>query len=112
MPRLSFLRQPRWVLFTVLAVLAVAVMIGLGFWQLGRLHDRRALNATITARSNQPAVPVESIVTKASTDADLDPVRYDAVTVRGTFDDARTHVIPSRTQAEGPGGWVVTPMRV
>jgi len=112
MARLTFLRRARWILFTVLAVLAVVVMIGLGFWQLGRRHDRRALNATITARSNQSPVPVESIVTPSSTEAQLDLVRYDAVTVRGTFDDARTHVIPSRTQAEGPGGWVVTPMRV
>ena len=112
MARLTFLRQPRWVLFSVTVIVAVAVMIGLGLWQLGRLHDRRALNAKITARSTGAAVPFESIVTPASTEAQLDLVRYDAVTLTGTFDDARTHIISSRTQAEGPGGWVVTPLRV
>jgi cytochrome oxidase assembly protein ShyY1 len=112
MARLSFLRRPRWVLFTATAVVAVVVMIGLGFWQLGRLHVRRALNAKIIARSTATAVPLESIVTPTSTEGDLDRVRYDVVTLTGSFDASRTHVIPSRTQAEGPGGWVVTPLRV
>src|SRR5689334_9388411 len=110
MPRYAFLKQRRWVLLTIAVVVAIVVMANLGFWQLRRLHERQTLNAQIEGRSQQAALPVSELVALGATDAQIDPVRYDAVMATGTYDSSRTHVISSRTQAEGPGGWVVTPM--
>jgi cytochrome oxidase assembly protein ShyY1 len=93
----------------VLALLAIVVMINLGFWQLRRLDERRDANALITARSTQTPVPVDAAL---ANDARLDDLRYRAVSASGTYDASRSHVIASRTQDGGPGGWVVTPMKV
>jgi cytochrome oxidase assembly protein ShyY1 len=105
--RYRFARRPRWVLSHVLALLAVAVMISLGFWQLRRLDERRDANTLIKSRSTEAALAVED--TAHLTPDDL---RYRAVRATGTYDAAATKIIASRTQDGGPGGWVVTPMRV
>jgi len=46
----------RWIVMTILAATAVAVMVELGFWQLRRLHSVRAENARIRASMAQPAM--------------------------------------------------------
>ena len=40
---------------TILVLLAVAVMIRLGFWQLDRMHQKDAQIASYTAAIQQPA---------------------------------------------------------
>ena len=42
-----FLLRPRWIAFTLAVVVAIVVMINLGFWQLRRLDERREFNATV-----------------------------------------------------------------
>jgi cytochrome oxidase assembly protein ShyY1 len=46
----------RWFLTTLLALAAVGVLIRLGIWQLDRLSQRRAFNASVIAQ--QTAAPL------------------------------------------------------
>ena len=78
----SFLVRPKWIAFHVLVFAAVALMIWLGFWQLRRLDERRQFNATVEARIDQPAVPVEDLL--ASTD-DPSRIEWRQVTATGTW---------------------------
>ena len=94
----------------MLAVAAIVGMVSLGFWQLRRLDERRDSNKLISTRSTAAPVPVD--VLHAGADTNLDDVRYQAVTATGSYDPGQSHVIVSRTQDGGPGGWVVTPMRL
>ena len=94
-------------------MLLVVVMVNLGFWQLRRLHERRADNALVTAHTTQPSVPISSVAGPDTKGAELDALRYRAVSATGTYDQAGTIVVASRTGADGgPGGWVVTPLHV
>lgn len=85
-------------------------MVSLGFWQLRRLDERREANRIIATRSAAAPVPVD--VLHSGVDTNLDDLRYRTVTATGSYDAGQSHVIASRTQNGGPGGWVVTPMRL
>ena len=66
----------------MLVAAAIAAMIWLGFWQLRRLDERREFNATVEARIDQPAVPLEELL--ATTD-DPDDVEWRQVTATGSW---------------------------
>lgn len=106
MGRYRFLVRPRWLLSHLLVAVLVIVMISLGFWQLRRLHERRAANALISARSSMAPAPVASLASSTA-----EEIRYRSVTARGLYDAGLTRTIGSRTESGGPGGWAVTPMR-
>ena len=57
-----FLLRPRWIVFTVVVVVAIVAMINLGFWQLRRLDERREFNDTVADRIDQPAVALDELV--------------------------------------------------
>ena len=56
------LLRPRWIAFHLLVVAMVVVMINLAFWQLDRHRERQDFNATLTARFDEPIVPLESLL--------------------------------------------------
>ena len=62
------LLTPRWLIGHVLVLLAVIVLINLGLWQLRRLEQRRALNASILAGLQAPVTVL--------TGEDVDPQMY------------------------------------
>lgn len=87
-------------------------MVNLGFWQLRRLDERRASNDQVRARTTEPAVPIESVAAPDTSGDALGALRYRNVTAQGTYDESASAVVLNRTQDGGPGGWVVTPLRV
>jgi cytochrome oxidase assembly protein ShyY1 len=105
-----FLLRPRWILSHLLVVLLVVVMVNLGFWQLRRLHDRREENATIEARSDQPAIGLDTVLTSSSSEDDVDDLRFRPVTLDGTYDAAATVQVRNRTLDGVAGDWLVTPL--
>ncbi len=92
-----------WVAFVVIGT---ATLIGLGFWQLGRLQERRASNAQIASRMQQPARTITGEV--------LDPadLEYRPATASGSYDYAQEIILRNRTKDEAPGVDVITPLKI
>ena len=59
---LRFLVKPRWIAFTVFAVVVAGVCFRLAFWQLDRLDGRRYYNDLFRAGMAQAPEPVESLL--------------------------------------------------
>lgn len=81
------------------------VMVGLGFWQLDRLGQRRAQNALIAARL--AAAPVDLNQAPAADLPEYQPVR-----LRGAYDFAQEVVLRNRAHLDSPGVHVLTPLRL
>ena len=77
--RRSFSR--RWLMTTLLVVVATLVLIRLGIWQLDRLETRRAINAHFTKM--QAMTELDLNVEVPPSLADLE---YRSVAVTGTYD--------------------------
>jgi surfeit locus 1 family protein len=71
----------RWLLATVLVLLASAVMARLGIWQLDRLEQRRIFNARVLEQQSEPALELDG----ESATLDLYSMEYRHVTVTGTY---------------------------
>jgi len=91
---------------TLVVGLLAACFVALGFWQLDRLAQRRAANARILARLEQPALRLDG--------APLDPAGADLRRgiVRGTYDYDHEVVLRNQTHNELPGVDLLTPLRI
>jgi cytochrome oxidase assembly protein ShyY1 len=78
----SFLLRPAWIAFHLLVSVGVVLMIWLGFWQLDRLDERQAFNATVEARIDLPPVPLDELLVTVTDPANLE---WRQVTVAGEF---------------------------
>jgi len=90
-------------------IFAVAVSVGcvrLGFWQLHRLAERRALNIMLASRLEDAPRPVADLLRDSATAA------YRRVRVTGTYDYANEYALASRTRQGSPGVNIMTPLRV
>ena len=79
----TFLLSPKWIAFHVLAFGSIAIMIWLAFWQLRRLDERQAFNATVTERIDEPPVAFDELLPLARTDPGA--VEWRQVTVTGEY---------------------------
>ena len=57
MSRYRFALRPKWLLSHVLVLALVVVMINLGFWQLRRLDEKKAHNASVRANESVAIAP-------------------------------------------------------
>ena len=92
--------------FVIFAVAVSAGCVRLGFWQLHRLSERRALNAMLASRLEDAPRPPGTLLRDSATAA------YRRVTVTGTYDYANEYVLSSRTRQGSPGVNIMTPLRV
>jgi len=92
-----------WIAFVALGA---ATMIALGFWQLGRLDEKRALNAQIQSRQSQPPL------TLTGEELDTADLEYRTVTVTGTFDFSQEIVLRNRAKSNIAGVHLLTPLRI
>ena len=88
--------------FVVLAVGLAALFVRLGFWQLDRLEERRAVNARVEAQFALPPVPIESVHGDTS---------FRRAFVTGTADLDREVLHVGRSRNGSPGVHILTPMR-
>lgn len=94
-------------LLTACSAAALAVLIGLGFWQLQRLQWKEGLIAQIEARVKAEPVPLKEAVARASASED---VSYLRVRTEGRFDNEKERYL--FTVSDGTPGWhVITPLR-
>ncbi|WP_309671335.1 SURF1 family protein [Gemmatimonas sp.] len=99
-------RSTTTLVFGVLTVIAAAVCIRLGIWQLDRLTQRRAQNAIVLARGTMPVVSVSTLQRIDTTES-----HWRRVHIRGVADYAGEVVHATRSQAGSPGVHLLTPVR-
>jgi surfeit locus 1 family protein len=100
------MRARSLILLTVLSTAALAVLIGLGVWQLQRLQWKEGLIAEIEARVKAEPVSLKEAVARADAGED---VSYLRVRLEGKFDNARERHLFA--VSEGMPGWhVITPL--
>ncbi len=104
--RLLFNRNWWWK--TLLVLLAMAIMVGLGFWQMDRLEQRRALNQQ--RRAALAAAPIE--LTGASLPRSSAELRNRQAVARGEYDHARQVAIRNQNLEGQPGVYLVTPLLI
>jgi surfeit locus 1 family protein len=106
----AFAREPKWLLSHLLVLLLVVAMIGLGFWQLARLQEKKDRNALIEARQDEPVEPVEDVVTADDPTSVGDDVKFREASATGTYDVEAQVLVRNRSFDGAPGSWVLTPL--
>lgn len=90
---------------TLLTVIMLAVLLGLGTWQVQRLHWKEGLIATINQRIHLPAVDLDTALKEGEAD-------YRHVTVSGLFQhDHEFYMTAVSLTGEG-GYYVLTPLQL
>jgi cytochrome oxidase assembly protein ShyY1 len=110
-----FLLTSRWLAAAALTLVAAAVMVMLGNWQLHRYNERSAINDRIDAADSVPAVPLTSALPRpaapgaagASPGKDL---AWTKVEVTGRYDPAHEIQARGRTVNSDVGFEIVTPL--
>ena len=93
----------KWVL-TVAAVVAAAVFISFGLWQLRRLDARKEQNSLLAARRFAPELDPTSLP------ADTGAARFRRIRLRGRYDFANEIVHTLRGRNGSPGVNILTPL--
>jgi surfeit locus 1 family protein len=99
--------KPTLLKLTLLTAAGVAMLIGLGTWQMQRLAWKRGLIARVEQRVHGDPVPLSKAWRRWSQDGDVEYLR---VRAEGSFDhDRERHLY---TVVKGQPGWrVITPLR-
>lgn len=87
------------------AIVAAAVCVRLGVWQLDRLRQRREQNAAVSAAHDRPPLEATGALT-------ADSARDRRIRARGVFDYERERLWRGRTYQGVPGVALITPLRL
>lgn len=90
-----------------LALPALAILLGLGTWQLQRLEWKEDLIAKIAARVKREPLPLAEVEKQAAGNSE-----YARVKVRGTFRHEGEQLLWAPDPRQGPGYHVYTPLRL
>lgn len=102
----SRLLSPTWLIGHAVVLLAVVLCVTLGFWQLDRRADRRAVNEQVKERIRPPSpLPVDGF-----TSGTANALRYRGVSAVGRYDPANELLVRYRSFEGLPGYGVVTPL--
>ncbi|MEZ0281399.1 SURF1 family protein [Methyloceanibacter sp.] len=100
------MRSRGLLLFTAFSAASLALLIGLGIWQLERLEWKQGLIAQIEARAHAWPVTLKEVMTRARAGED---VGYLRVRVEGRFDNGKERYLYA--VSDGTPGWhVITPL--
>jgi surfeit locus 1 family protein len=91
---------------TLAVLILLPTLVGLGFWQLDRAAQKRAIQAEYDARSRDAHVQLGSSVQAP------EELRFYRVIVKGTYDTAYEVLIDNRIRKGQAGYHVITPLRV
>ena len=84
----------------LLAAVIAVVCVRLGLWQVDRLEQRKARNATIAAAFHEPPLPARLAIRDRVT-------RFRRITATGRWDYGRERTVSGRTRNGSPGVHVV-----
>ncbi len=99
----------RSLVFVAGCLLAATVFTRLGFWQLSRLGERRAVNARMRAARDLPPLNLDDPTVIRSLNADSIDNRR--VTITGRYDHAAEVVIRGQSEGGVPGVRLLAPLR-
>lgn len=102
------LLTPRWIMTTLLVVVAVGVMIRLGFWQLDRLEWRRGLNQRIVSQLNAPPLNLNENMPVTQ----FFDMEYRMVQVSGIYDYEHEFLWRNQVWDNQAGYHLFTPLRI
>ena len=96
----------RWILTTLLVILAILVMGRLGIWQLERMAQREDHNRRLAQGLAEPPISLN-----AALPADLPALEYYSAMATGHYDFAQEVLLRNQYSAEGqPGFHLLTPL--
>ncbi|MDX1657216.1 MAG: SURF1 family protein [Nitriliruptorales bacterium] len=101
------LLAPRWIVGHVLVVVATVAFVSLGFWQLDRWGEEKALAAQLDERLAQPPVPVTEVAARS-----IEEIEYLPVSAAGTYLTDDEVLLRSRSHDGRSGYHVVTPLEL
>jgi surfeit locus 1 family protein len=84
----------------------IALFVNLGFWQLHRADEKKALLASREQRGRDEPVRL------SGTEADAESLRYRRVTVAGEYDPDHQFLVDNQVRDQQPGYLVLTPLRI
>jgi surfeit locus 1 family protein len=96
--------KSRTILTLALVLLGTGLCARLGFWQVSRWHEKRALNAAMEAALASPPLAVGDRLPPPAA------VLNRKIELRGRFDEMRQLLLAGRVRAQLPGVEVVTPL--
>jgi cytochrome oxidase assembly protein ShyY1 len=96
----------RWLALAVFVVALAIAFVNLGFWQLARLDQRRAMNSSVVNHESSAAVDFGSVFNHTIVEAD----QWQRVSVEGTFDPDHQFMVRYRSNGQESGWEVVTPL--
>lgn len=96
----------KWIAATLLAMLAVGVMIRLGIWQLDRLEQRRALNARVVNEINEEQLEL----TADNLTLNFEEMEYRKVVVTGRYDFYQEVALRNQVWNDQIGVHLLTPL--
>lgn len=99
----------RRLIVLVAAVLVGALTLRLGFWQLDRADQKRALQAALDRRGDMPPLTAGEL---AATSALAAAQHHRRITLRGEWLPRATVFLDNRQMAARPGFFVLTPLRL
>lgn len=98
----------KWVLATLLVIIAMGVMVRLGIWQLDRLEGRRAFNAHYLQQSKAEPLDLNPVTEVLQ----LEDMAYRPVVVTGRYDHSREMAIRNQSWNNQPGVHLLTPLLI
>mgnify|MGYP003582314815 FL=1 len=98
----------RRVLIAVAALVAIAITLSLGRWQLSRAAQKEALQAAISEQKTLPALGGPALAATK----DIANVLHRRVVLRGTWLPQYTVYLDNRQMRGQPGFYVVTPLQL
>jgi cytochrome oxidase assembly protein ShyY1 len=103
-----FLLTTRWLGFAALMAVLAATMVGLGYWQLSRYHERAAVNDRIDVAAHTAPVPVGQVLPVGQ--AVPPGAAWTRVSATGRYDTGHQVLARDRTLDSGVGFEVLTPL--
>ncbi len=91
---------------TLVTVVLLGILIGLGFWQLDRADQKRALLAKYRTENKAAVVRIDKRLTSAKT------LEYQLGEARGRYDNSHQFLLDNRTHDGVVGYHVLTPLRL
>lgn len=99
-------RKSRFWIVTVVTLLTIAATASLGQWQLSRAAQKEALQASIDAQAQRPALDQQTFLATAR----VDEMLHRPVQLRGLWLGSQTVYLDNRQMRGVPGFYVVTPL--